>query len=692
MEIFISKDKEDIMQNYINPFLELYIGEHVEANSYIKIFSPFLCKQKHALPIFQAINLVVLGSKGNGKTMLLQLLDTDTRIEYIKTNQEYPVPEKLCNFVSAGINLSTSGITNFGQRAIVEKDKKEEELTALYFADYLNYWVIFDLIVSLEKMSNVEQFKDMIGLNFSKKSIDSFVKSISNEDCWFSYLKGLDNWEDLKLKIKNRIIEYKKFFSFNIDTIPEEIRQSKTIIGEPISTFVNALKKNAIVNSTTKFFIKIDQLEIITGLEVVKKYYGKPYRQIINKALGNRDSNIFFKVGARYQSWFDTLHIYGTSNFLEEERDYKTLEIDEILKRREDPSTWVFPKLAEDIFHKRLEYIGFKINSDPKIDLLKAVFKNGYTPERWAEIYAGTSRNKVLRIDDTWNIEWKHFLENLAEMNPLSARLIEAWSRQIGLEKKEVMVNLPKNNIMPWQKHNRPYWKKERVGQALLQIAARCGQRLRWAGKEDILALSGGNTLAFLKICQHIWSTWLRDINENDIQEGILPNINEAVQSIGIQEASNSWYNQVIVRENDGDKRRDFLSKIGNHMYKELYEDDSMSYPGNNGFSLKLDDIDNAINADIKNMLNLATDYGDLYESSHTTKTKDKAKRKKWYLNPILSPYFKIHVEHTKEPKYLSVKELRDILNSTTNNISKNNSTSNDDNLSNQLNLFKDSK
>ena len=103
--------------------------------------------------------------------------------------------------------------------------------------------------------------------------------------------------------------------------------------------------------------------------------------------------------------------------------------------------------------------------------------------------------------------------------------------------------------------------------------------------------------------------------------------------------------------------RQRFISFVGSTIfYKRMYEDKPMSYPGANGFSLKISDLKN--HQDIERLLNDAVDYGDLYDAPHTTKTPDREKRKKWYLNPILSPYFRIPDSHTKEPLYVTAEEI----------------------------------
>ncbi len=644
------------MLKKINPFHELYVTETIGSDNYIKIFSPYFCKHEHALPLFQPGNIVLMGTKGSGKSMLLRLFHPETRIAYMNKNEDFPIPEKLSCFISAGINLTQSGIHNFGQREIVEAGHKERDVTALYFGDYLNYWILLDLMRSVELIMNNPVLSSKIGANADFLLLDKYASAVAREACWLGYLNNVETWIGLRNKLSGRIIDYKKFLNFNIDNIPQQIQSTKTTIGEPLSRASALIKEHGILNRDCHVFIKIDQLEVLTGLDVIKSNYGVLYRQIINKALGMRDPNISYRIGSRRYSWKDTLQIYGMSSFIEEDRDYKILDIDEILRRKESPRVWSFPKYAEDIFRKRLLNVGFNLGQQEKEDLLREVFGSADSNQKIAETYAGSSRKRILNLEDEWPTEWKTFLMNLAESNPLSARYGEAWCRQSQISKKAVMDNIPLIDKLPWETKSKAYWRKERAGQALMQMAARCGQRMIFAGKNNIIALSGGNILAFLKICQQIWAVWVRDSKRKEDAALGLPKIEAAIQSMGIHEASSNWYQQVIARETDGNKRQRFIERLGTYLYKRLYEDKAMSYPGGNGFSLKESDLEKQ--PGVNRFLQDTSDFGDLYEFPHTTKTKDKAKRKKWYLHPLLSPYFKIHVEHTKEPLYLSIEEI----------------------------------
>ena len=102
----------------------------------------------------------------------------------------------------------------------------------------------------------------------------------------------------------------------------------------------------------------------------------------------------------------------------------------------------------------------------------------------------------------------------------------------------------------PWE--SKKWWKKERIEQALMQIASRNRQQLIWYGKDDLIGLSGGHILIFLSLCQHIWDVWIRDRRNEAVNSEIpLPEIDVVIQSAGIRETSSDWF-EFISNEKGG--------------------------------------------------------------------------------------------------------------------------------------------
>jgi hypothetical protein len=383
---------------------------------------------------------------------------------------------------------------------------------------------------------------------------------------------------------------------------------------------------------------------------------GIEYRRIINKALSRRDPRVSYRIGTRRYAWGDDLSVYGTNTSLEILRDYRMVDIDELLRRKENPKTWMFPIFAEDIFGRRLRYAKLHVSSESS---LRQVMGSSPKPLKAARDYVGTTTaERALKIEDDWPEGWKAFIKRLFLADPLSAKLAEAWLRQKGQAGTEnaATAHVPRKPPWPW---DRAYWRKERSRQALFQLAARCAQRPMWYGRENLLSLCMGGTLTFVSVCQHVWDAFLRsqlDVPESQRIDPADSGIPPSIQALGISSASSYWYEK-IVEQSGGGARRRFIDFLGRHFYARLMNDKAMSYPGHNGFSLPNLALES--DPEVARFLSDAADYGDLQNAPHTTKNKGGEQRTKWYLNPILSPHFRLPESHVKEPEYLDLQQIR---------------------------------
>jgi hypothetical protein len=621
-----------------NPFHDLYVTETARPKEFVQLFSPNLVP--HALLLFQPGNLVLKGTQGSGKSMLLTLLNPDILIAYREANVSPPIPAEMLHFVSAGINLTRSGILDIGQRPINSDQREDERSFPLFFADFLNYWVVRDICHSIQKMEEHPSIFPF--LNPSRK--DEFASMLASRDCWFGFLKDIVTFDALLSAIDRRIIEYRKFHLDNIAELSNAIQTTKTVIGEPISQAADAMRASLLIPHNVPLFVRIDQHEVLLNSDDLRDGVGVEYRRVINKALSTRDPRVSYRVGTRRYAWGDDLAIFGTTTSLEILRDYRIIDIDDTLRRKENTGHWVFPDFAEDIFVRRLLYAGV---ADSKAGTLGKIMGRSQEPKRVAIEYVGKNEwSRAVKVEPEWPSEIVRYLQHTFTDDPLSAKLAEAWFRQksaVGRINKDVLIEVP----LPWA---RPYWRKERARQALFQLAARCAHRPEWYGKESILGLCMGGTLIFVSLCQHIWDAFLMSqlgLSDEEQTNPIESGINSRVQAVGIYTASRYWHGK-IAEQPGGASRRRFADLLGRKFYAMLMADDSMSYPGRNGFSL----------ADEERHRYPAVDWGDLQEAAHTTKSADGKIRTKWYLNPILSPYFKLPESHVKEPFYMSVLAL----------------------------------
>ena len=160
---------------------------------------------KHVEALFVPGNVVITGSQGSGKSMLLSLLKSEVRLAYAAAPADFPVLGELGKFIGAGINLAHSNAIDFGLRELPGIGGSNEEVTALHFGDFVNYGVCLDMLRSVEKLGSESTTRRSLGLDFSDTVRGSFVKSLSADASWKGYLRGVSGWDELKVRLFGRL-------------------------------------------------------------------------------------------------------------------------------------------------------------------------------------------------------------------------------------------------------------------------------------------------------------------------------------------------------------------------------------------------------------------------------------------------------------------------------------------------------
>ncbi len=675
-----------------NPFHELFVTDSAPAEEFVRYFSPFLVP--HMDQLFRDGNVVLKGTQGCGKSMLLKLLQPEIRVAYFNRQREcaaqggivaeFPVPEPLRNFIGAGVNLSKSGLLDIAQ--MLSSNAKLEEfqnLTAL-FADLLNYWLLRDLLNSIDYVS---KHAEVFGKLVNRENMPAFVELVRIQDCWFGYLAECPDFETLQKKVNERVVKYRSWLARNDEQLNASIVRSKTAIGEPLSRTVECLKQTGVVGRDIPVFLRIDQMEELWHREDNQAVLSLHFRRVINRVIGNRDLRVSFRIGTRRYAWEGELGMPGGRK-IEEARDYVTIDLDQRLRRREDRKGWLFEGFASDVFRHRLIS-----RSEPPVSRKKSTTKEiqsffgaSPTPHELVEkliVNPPDDPQRLLKLDDGWSEDWRRFIleiynkqrvsakvdhkSNYAK-DPLNALLAEAWGLQTGgvsggpqRRTKSVPAKFP-----PWT----VWWKKERMMLGVMQLVVRHQQTIFWWGTKRALALSASNITLFLSICREVWDQQQRR-TKRDRDQRLQPSdqpdddtIGWKVQAVAIDNVSKSWHRNFARQPGrpGGDVRMRFVDEIGNWLRRRMLADSAMSYPGGNGFSLRQSDLNKY--PQLARLLEEAVGWGDLYEVEHTTKTsseKHRDPRKKFYLNPILSPHFQLPDAHTKEPLYEPVETILDL-------------------------------
>lgn len=664
----------------INPFQQLYFSDDTQTeNNFVELFSSEVL-QTAIHPIFQGGNVVLSGTQGCGKTMILNLLRPEIRLAYAKLGRPFPVNEQMRNFLSAGVNLTRSRITDIVQVSLHRGAEIDEREMPFYFADFFNYLVVDDLIKSVETVGRNPLVFDSI-INWSH--LERFVGLLAQQDCWFGALDGVVTIDALKQRISKRIGFYRRWVNGNLqdDQPPEDIQRSKTNVGEPIARTAECLRLSEMLAVDVPVLIRVDQIE-----EMHRAFTDRQgqlllsFRKMINRAFAARDARVHYRAGTRRYGWNNPeyLGIWGSEARLENRRDYHLIEMDEELFALGETKNSIFERFAIDAFQKRVAYYFRGEPTQLKPQLAKSVFgKSPTAEERLIQLNLTPEDNQIdraLGLDlagdgGNWTSEWRIFLRNLYRSNRagmLDAVLAAAWGRQTGGArlKRQHRKSSPPSNA-PWK--NRKWWRKERLDQAVLQLLTRCQQRFIWWGFSDIRSLSGGNITVFLHICHRVWDGFLK--NESSLEPEKRTDlfgcgsINHNIQAAGILFASNEWFNK-LPEEPGGNARQSFVQLLGTRLNEEMMRDLRMSYPGGNGISIAVSEFNSTADEapPLRNFIHDAIGYGVLFGTEHSSKSKMGGKRIKLYLNPILCPRFQLPESRTKEPYYWNMQNLFDLV------------------------------
>ena len=328
----------------INPFQQLYFSDDPQSeNNFVEVFSE-IPLQTAINPVFQGGNVVLLGTQGCGKTMILNLLRPDTRIAYAKAGKDFPVPKGLRNFISAGVSLTKSGLTEVVQLTLYRGDDADQRELPLYFADFFNYWVVNDLLSSIE---TIGRNKDVFGGIVNLSRIPKFIASIVGQDCWFGSLNGVKTLDELKQRITNRIGVYRRWVNGNLpDGAPSiEIQRQKTNIGEPIARTAECLRRSRVIAEDVPVLIRVDQIEELhRAFTERQRCLLLAFRKILNRAFATRDARIHYRAGSRRYGWNnpDFLTVWGSEARLEKRRDYLLVDMDNELFARGEAKEFSF--------------------------------------------------------------------------------------------------------------------------------------------------------------------------------------------------------------------------------------------------------------------------------------------------------------------------------------------------------------
>lgn len=337
-----------------NPFNELYLSEAIDDPAlYLRWFSPTIIAGE-AKALFRRGNTVLRGSNGVGKTMLLRLFSPHVRASYWATlgHDRWHIP--MPNALAIGVNFIHAGFGSLGRRRLADESSVNRQQWALVVGDLLNYYLINQLLTTLLFLQrDGSVVAQRLGADVSSPTLDRFATLLGGNACWFDALTSVRSFQDLCAAVRGRIAAYRSFINWNTKSLPRRISATKTVIGAPVLESRDALSRTGVVPEQVALVVALDQYETLYHTDYADRRHagvlGRTFCRVINTLLSHRSAWVSYKVGVRHYAWGPELRGLDTDARLEHGRDYQIVDLDEVLKRREDTKAWIFPRFAQDV-------------------------------------------------------------------------------------------------------------------------------------------------------------------------------------------------------------------------------------------------------------------------------------------------------------------------------------------------------
>lgn len=638
-----------------NPFRELMVTELIEnPKLYKKMFSEQILIGE-TLTVFQPVNAVLTGPQGSGKSMILNLLRYSVLSEYVTGKSMHEGLEFLKPFLGISINLQRAYFQAFGRRSAAKRlgsdSNSDLNIDASCAADYLNHFLFAEFLKAIRFLLTPAgtPLARWMGLSRSKTNPADLATTMAKWRCWYGYYQDADTIEHLEEACQKRIDEWRRFLNTATEAVPEEIWTTKTMIGEPLHYMGNLLQGMARRGGTLPLYVVIDQYEVLPELNPT---HGTILQRVVNTLVKARDPVVFYRIGARTNDWGRELRIWGAESRIEVQRDYMTVDLNEALMRNENTGRETFKSLATDVAHKRLLQEGYPVDKNRVHSLF-----GEETATQESRLYFRRERNNTDRAFGKLPVEFHADIIRCCgnDAAPLELRLAAAWVLQrLGHRDSAATIR----SELPQQPWKRESWKKERVLAALCQLASFTNSKKHYSGWANIVDLSGANIGAFLLLASEIWDMATKFDVEPVDRDGQPNTIPREIQSDGIRAASIKWVERDRREIVGGSLRYSIITRLGPAIHDAIIADQALSNPGHTGFSMQEADIGR--DPFIRDFLQDGVSWAILEERPHTSRNKNDTTRRKFYLHPLLSPFFEIPHRRVKEPLYITFEQAQD--------------------------------
>jgi len=634
-----------------NPFHDLLVTELIDdPQLYRKMFSQEILVGE-TLQVFQPANVALLGPQGSGKSMVLNLVRYSVLSEWIlPKSSKLPQPLRgIKPFFGISLNLARIHFQAFGRRSMsraMNVAPVDLSIDLSCAADFLNHYLFREFLAGMAFLTSPkgQRFRRWAHIDAERLSWEEIAK-LRDFDSWFGYYADCHSLEELRQKCDRRISIWRSFLNANVDMVPDEVWRTKAPLGDPLhgmGNFLNYLARGHDARARLPLFVVIDQYEVLPELNPA---FGTHLQRLVNTLVKARDPVVFFKIGARTYDWGRELRIWGSESRIEIQRDYVVVNLADVLVRQENTSLRLFRELAKDVARRRIRVEGHYYRFRRPIE---DIFGSWDEHSESRKYFRDPARRHLVLRHVPGRLQRAIIAAGGQDPSPLELRLAGAWVLQ-QLRRRRHIDHIEEEIAQhPWR---RAWWRKERVGIALLQVASIANQRKYYYGWQTLSELSGANISSFLLLFGEIW--------DKATKRGLHPlkgTLSAAIQTEGVLSASETWRMRDRLEANGGRRRYDVLNRLGPAIHKALIADLAISNPGHSGFSVRESELIGSQEGErVFEFLGNAVSWSIFEERAHTSKERESFTRRKYFLHTLLSPSFSIPYIRVKEPLYVGV-------------------------------------
>jgi hypothetical protein len=667
-----------------NPFDQPYLTEGVTNPSDLLAQYSFL-PLKH---VFQKLapkeNVLLIGRRGVGKTMILRLFDSEMVAEIYRQSRAHNDAREYLLSDTVGIYLNLASpilrLKEFSGRG------HDENWWRRAFADYFSYLALDIAIRGCCTLSSLQEWRT------ANRWKGAALEDVQNQRALaetLSQLSGLDdarNLDSLAAAISRRLTAWVTFLNRDSETPPTNLVQ----IGEPLYLLAKVLGR---FRKGIRILLLIDQYEVLHSLS------GRiDLRPVFNEAMyssARGGTGVEFKIGTRRYSFGD-LKLFDSQTGLEDGREVSFVDLDAMAVK-------YFHGFAAELLAKRLANVGIRLVPGPSLKVAQH-YLPGLAPVDEAARLAANARESTRRALDPYLKTWSDlgvshsvgeavanevFSEELSPLiTSLTALYLTHWlgrrSRRLpawvsasarsspevqletlGVAMRDALLSRYKSGTAKARKSLKTRAADDLVSSweetALFHLASAFkNQRKHFASFETISRISSNVALVFLQIMRTAWELQSLRTDASPSQP-IAPEI----QSEAVYSVSREWALKIGREYEHGVVQDRFLRALGANL-RAVQMSPHATVPTPNGFSTNSDDPSPgqlSLGTDSgRGLLNTLVNSGLLEESEHQDKTRGRPRRRKYYVNRVLCPYFAITDKHIKDPFY--VEDLSDFISS----------------------------